>query len=156
LLKCDPEKLLKWLGEANALVAIGKDLSSMSEEALGAVEIMPATRVKRKLVRDGNGERWAPDLDDQGDEILEIHPHAGRVGISNPSIEELTTDIAHVKGIVADTKSSAGEVKEARASLSALNEVVSTLEASLGLGLEQHDPEMTPRRGIGGEAIEMR
>jgi hypothetical protein len=155
-LKCDPEELIKRLGEANALVAIGKDLSSMSEEALGAVEIMPATRVKRKLVRDGNGDRWAPDLDDQGDEILEIHPYAGRVGLSDPSIEEVTTDIAHAKGIIGDLKSSKGEVKEATARLSSLNEVVSALEASLGLGLEQHDPEMTVRHGIRGEAMDMR
>jgi hypothetical protein len=125
----------------------------MSEEALGAVEIMPATRVKRKLVRDGNGERWAPDLDDQGDEVLEIHPYAGRVGLSEPSIEEVTNDIAHAKGIIADAKSSKDEVKEATARLSSLNEVVSALEASLGLGLEQHDPEMTVRFGMPGETM---
>jgi hypothetical protein len=151
MLKCDPEMLLIWLGEANALVAIGKDLSSMSEEALGAVEIMPATRVKRKLVRDGNGERWVPELNDQGDEILDIHPYAGRVGLADPSIEEVTTDIAHAKGIIADPRSSKDQVNEAGARLISLNEVVSTLEASLGLGLEQRDPEMTVRFGMHGE-----
>ena len=130
--KYNPEALSKWLSEANALVAAGKDLSSMSPEAQKAVEIQPAMIIKTELVKDGDKTRKLPVLVD-GKEVMIPNPKAGKVGLTASAYQHVTGTIVSSKQVIGNDKVAQGIVREHQERLVAYEEVLATARASLGI-----------------------
>ena len=122
--KHNPELLSKWLVEGNALVAAGKDLSSMSVEAQKAVEIQPAEIPVHSTVAAG------------GKAVMERNPYAGTVGLSCSVLQHVTGVINAAERVVANPKTPQGDIKDAQARLVAYKDVLAETRASVGITVE--------------------
>jgi hypothetical protein len=129
----EAEFMLAALADANALVNDGHDLSTLPPEIRRAVEIQPATRIKRIAVVIEGKRELVPVLDKGGNPIREPNPEAGRVGLTREALQfalKMTggADLAAPIGVSSDAKLEASDGSGSR-----YGEVLRAHQASLAV-----------------------